>query len=344
MEARYLLLIQEKERLTPRAISGGYRDEMDANISEYRQIVTKLKTELLFGALVDLRALEGEIRESELVVEQAQFFAEEANAARDEELRAIWRRESRMRHDAAALDKRRAIGDQKRAWRVKFFTASGKPKKRVPSNDPMAQAHTGVYCGGTANLLAFEDTEKHRIGSDEALEALDDKIRLQSWLNQVAQVEQLFEPLAEPLARMHRAASSVSDVDGSAFTRVCIGEEEAPPPVVVEAPVVEESTALAVVPGSPADASYDDFMMDASRPESPARIAWEPPPRAPPKRVYMPKRRTRRPPVSRVPWSLLDELDAEKEKFAMQQVGDTFKDRFEAADAKKKRVRRRFVE
>ena len=100
-----------------------------------------------------------------------------------------------MRHDAAALDKRRAIGDQKRAWRVKFFTASGKPKKRLQaSNDPMAQAHTGVYCGGTANLLAFEDTEKHRIGSDEALEALDDKIRLQSWLNQVAQVEQLFEP------------------------------------------------------------------------------------------------------------------------------------------------------
>ncbi len=48
--------------------------------------------------------------------------------------------------------------------------------------------------------------------------------------------------------------------------------------------------------------------------------------------------------MSRVPWSLLDELDAEKEKFAMQQVGDTFKDRFEAADAKKKRVRRRFVE
>ena len=58
----------------------------------------------------------------------------------------------------------------------------------------------------------------------------------------------------------------------------------------------------------------------------------------------MPKRRTRRLPVSRVPWSLLDELDAEKEKFAMQQVGDTFKDRFEAADAKKKRVRQRFVE
>ena len=42
--------------------------------------------------------------------------------------------------------------------------------------------------------------------------------------------------------------------------------------------------------------------------------------------------------------TLLDELDAEKEKFAMQQVGDTFKDRFEAADAKKKRVRQRFVE
>ena len=43
------------------------------------------------------------------------------------------------------------------------------------------------------NLLAFEDTEKHRIGSDEAL-----KLTMQ-WiavgLNQVAQVEQLFEPL-----------------------------------------------------------------------------------------------------------------------------------------------------
>ena len=124
----------------------------------------------------------------------------------------------------------------------------------------MAQAHTGVYYGGTANLLAFEDTEKHRIGSDEALEALDDKIRLQSWLNQVAQVEQLFEPLAEPLSRMHRAASDMNDVDGRAFTRVCTDEPEEPPPVVVEAqPPVVESTALAVVPGSPADESYDFF-------------------------------------------------------------------------------------
>ena len=113
---------------------------------------------------------------------------------------------------------------------------------------------------------------------------------------------------------------------------MCIEEEEAPPPVVVEAPPpAVASTALAVVPGSPADESYD-FFGDASRPESPARIAWEPPPRAPPKRVYMPKRRTRRPPVSRVPWSLLDELDAEKEKFAMQQVGDTFLTRLNLLD------------
>ena len=83
---------------------------------------------------------------------------------------------------------------------------------------------------------------------------------------------------------------------------------------------------------------------DSSRAATRRRRSRTTRPRAPPKRVYMPKRRTRRPPVSRVPWSLLDELDAEKEKFAMQQVGDTFKDRFEAADAKKKRVRRRFVE
>ena len=143
---------------------------------------------------------------------------------------------------------------------------------------------------------------------------------------------------------MHRAASDMNDVDGRDFTKLCTDEPEEPPPVVVEAPPpAVASTALAVVPGSPADESYD-FFGDASRPESPARLAWEPPPRAPQKRVYMPKRRTRRPPVSRVPWSLLDELDAEKEKFAMQQVGDTFKDRFEAADAKKKRVRQRFVE
>ena len=143
-------------------------------------------------------------------------------------------------------------------------------------------------------MLAFEDREKHRLGSEEALEALDDKIRLQSWLNQVAQVEQLFEPLAEPLSRMHRMASDMNDVDGRDFTKMCTDEPEEPPPVVEAPPPVVESTALAVVPGSPADESYD-FFGDASRPESPARIAWEPPPRAPPKRVYMPKRRTRRP-------------------------------------------------
>ena len=136
-------------------------------------------------------------------------------------------------------------------------------------------------CPARRNLLAFEDTEKHRIGSDEALEALDDKIRLQSWLNQVAQVEQLFEPLAEPLARMHRAASDLNDVDGRAFTKVCIESRRRRSSSGRRGGGRRrslESTALAVVPGSPADESYDFGLGDASRPESPARIAWEPPP------------------------------------------------------------------
>ena len=344
-EARYLLLIQEKERLTPRAISGGYRDEMDTNIAEYRQIVTKLKTEVLFGALVDLRASEGEIKASEAIVTNARFFADEANSARDKELRAIWRRESRTRHDAALLDKRRAIGDQRRAWRVSFYTASGKPKKawalHVDDENPMAQAHAGVYCSGTANLLAFENTEKHRLGSEEALEALDDKIRLQSWLNQVEQVEQLFEPLAEPLAKMQRMSEGMVDVDGADYTKMCTEEPVSPPSAFEEWKSSPKKNSTALVVQSPSEETYDFFDDASTRPASPVKIAWEAPP-AVPKKVYYPRHRTKRPNVSRIPWSLLDELDAEKQRFAMEQVGDTFKERFAEADAKKKKARRRF--
>ena len=337
---------------------------MTKQIAEHRTLVTRHKADLLFGAMIDFREAEAELDASQAVIDRSRFLASEANTARDKELRAIWARESRTRHDTAALEKRRSIGDQKRAWRVRFYNPEGKPRKSKPL-ELLHNAHAEVYCGGTADLFAFDNAEKHRLGSEEALEALDDKIRLQSWLNQVEQVEELFRPLAGPLEKMRRAASELPDMDAQAFTDVAgVGAGRAPPTPPSSS---DDPNALALVPVRSFDDDYDFFagVDDSGDPEpipeprvrfaddeAPWRrsrdsrgdranpvAAWEAPISEPEpetaRRCFVPKRKVKRKPVSRIPWSLLDELDAEKERFAMMQVADTMRDKERSSSGKR---------
>mmetsp|Transcript_17055 Transcript_17055/g.58781 ORF Transcript_17055/g.58781 Transcript_17055/m.58781 type:complete len:473 (-) Transcript_17055:366-1784(-) len=379
-EARYLLLISESERCTPRAIASGYRDEMKGQIEEHRRMITSQKSETLFTKLIKHREAVATYEKNLETIARAKFLANEANEARDCELKAIWARESRTHHDSAALDKRRAIGDQKRSWRVKFYNEQGKPKKRIRPGDfeDMARRfgdEAEVYCGGGVDLFAFNDAERHRLGSEEALQALDDKIRLQSWLNQVEQVEELFMPLVEPLKRMHRATSVLPDLDAGGFRDVAaigVGRhviptvhgvssqewDQASHELAPEAP----SCALVVVPEPAEDVTVEDleatsasttsertrstksrkhsthFDVHETPVDAGANLAWRDPkdenahargavvvPLATNLQLSKKVRRRKRERnvVSRIPWSLLDELDAEKERFAAQQLADT---------------------
>lgn len=133
-ESRYLLLISESERCTPRAIASGFRDGMKGRIIEHRKMITNAKSKLIFTDLIKMREAEAAYESTRTVIARARFLANEANLSRDCELKSIWARESRTHHDTAALNKRRGIGDQKRNWRVTFFNAEGKPRKR--SGDP----------------------------------------------------------------------------------------------------------------------------------------------------------------------------------------------------------------
>ena len=265
------------------------------------------------------------------------------------------------------------------------------PRKRVVGAPAKPGDETEVYCGGGVDLFAFNDTERHRLGSEEALEALDDKIRLQSWLNQVEQVEELFMPLVEPLKRMHRATSVMPDLDAGTFHDIsAIGAGRQVTPTVRGATAAMWDSAnaerraaeaarkperlLALPPPPPAsdadadttaptvedDAHVEDletkshsthshsthrtrkhskhFEVHEAPIDAGRNLAWREDgvenahARGP---VVVPlatnlslskkvrRRKRERNVVSRIPWSLLDELDAEKQRFEAQKVADT---------------------
>ena len=94
---------------------------------------------------------------------------------------------------------RQKIADEKRKWSVKFFKPSGKPDKlRRPGRPWESKAYAGAekatFCGGTANLFAAaSDSEKLRVGSNESISKLMQKLQLQSYHNQVQQVSERSE-------------------------------------------------------------------------------------------------------------------------------------------------------
>ena len=100
---------------------------------------------------------------------------------------------------------RQKIADEKRKWSVKFFKPSGKPDKlRRPGRPWESKAYAGAekatFCGGTANLFAAaSDSEKLRVGSNESISKLMQKLQLQSYHNQVQQVSERSEPATPTL-------------------------------------------------------------------------------------------------------------------------------------------------
>ena len=72
-----------------------------------------------------------------------------------------------------------------------------------------AGADKSTFCGGTANLFAYKsDEEKLRVGSNESVARLMQKLQLQSYHNQVQQYEALLKPLA---SNMQSAMSGGND-------------------------------------------------------------------------------------------------------------------------------------
>ena len=194
---------RQREILSPRAIQQGWVKELDEGAVNYREQITKSKLSCLFDQSYRVAVLE---KEFERLVEEVVSTAD--NKAKliifkDQEYSD--RRERYYEKELKELRKakRLAVADEKRKWKLHFYTKEGKPdKKRRPGKpwDPsvIAKDDKMTYTGAGVDLLAFnKDFTGMKQGSDESIKNVMNQMSLQTYLDQVNHYEQLLNPISE---------------------------------------------------------------------------------------------------------------------------------------------------
>ena len=335
-EFNYLELCRQKDLVSPRAIEQGWLEELEVNISDHRSWITKYKLECLFDTGIEQRGVQEEYEKRTVQIKQAEVRFGLFAKWREEELEGIWSRQSRFHSEMEGTWKRRAIAAERRKWACKFLKPSGKPDKlRRPGRPWDKSAYAGpekdTFCGGAANLFAYMqgDKDKLRVGSNESIDALMQKLQLQSYQNQVQQYEALLKPL---MSNMQMAMTDGKD-------QVAMGEEvleDFNMKKSGESPRWEKETRKKNVWGEFEDDPNDDpsndpfFKTDEekkrdaeeekSAKEQGRMVDYKTPEQRALERKLDKRRAKYRKPVSRLPWSLLDELQGEKDKLLGEKV------------------------
>jgi len=129
-EFSYLKFKRELMRLSPRAIKQNFTEDLEINIKKSRKQITNEKLETLFRTSREARRLEESLIPKRQEIEDLQNMKEYLDEWRQFELKELWANanEQKWRAKRRIAVKRRA--EQKRRWKVLYYTQSGKPDKK----------------------------------------------------------------------------------------------------------------------------------------------------------------------------------------------------------------------
>mmetsp|Transcript_9918 Transcript_9918/g.20190 ORF Transcript_9918/g.20190 Transcript_9918/m.20190 type:complete len:962 (-) Transcript_9918:30-2915(-) len=350
-EFNYVELVRQRDQVSPRAIEQGWVEELNKNIRDHRNWITKYKLECLFDTGLEQRGVEEEYDRRMAQITLCEKRQSLYSKWREEELEQIWKRQQRLVYEMEDTWKRQKIADERRRWQVKFFKPSGKPDKLRRPGRPwdsaaFAGADRNTFTGGAANLFAYNnDHDKLRVGSNESIDRLMQKLQLQSYHNQVQQYEALLKPLA---SNMQDAMTNGKDqVPMSEQTLDDIGM---PPsghtPRIATPPQDKLNFGFDDIPENPEDDPFNDpfFKTEEEKKMGEALPKYTTPEERAALRRADKRRAKFRPPVSRLPWHLLDQLQAEKDKFSEEKALGKLQQMKAMREKEEKRERQRRID
>ncbi|GMH99477.1 hypothetical protein TrVE_jg3868 [Triparma verrucosa] len=324
-EFNYSELIKQRDAVSPRAIEQGWVEELNVNIRDHRNWITKYKLECLFDTGLEQRGVEEEYDRRMKQITDADKRRALYSKWREEELEQIWKRQQRLVYEMEDHWKRQKIADERRRWGVKFFKPSGKPDKlrrpgRPWSQSAYAGADRNTFTGGAANLFAYNnDHTKLRVGSNESIDRLMSKLQLQSYHNQVQQYEALLKPLASNMQTAFTGGKDQVEMDPSALQD--LGMPPAGETPRLPTPPQDKLPDFGDHYENPEDDPYEDPYFKTSEEK---KLGSLPDYKTPEERMMQrraDKRRSKfRKPISRLPWQLLDELQSEKDRFTEEKA------------------------
>ena len=199
------LLIEQRslrQNLTPRSVEQGWLEQVERNITNTRESITKSKLELVFGVRRTIRQAEADLQQRTDEVSSARETRDRYAKWKDEELEELW--DCQRQHDSAELAKSKlqAIADERRQWAVAFTVPSGKPEKDegalAEKRKRWVEQSPGTFCGGTVDLLVNSRTADIEGQSQEQyqiLQNLVERIKLRSHENEALQFDTLLDPI-----------------------------------------------------------------------------------------------------------------------------------------------------
>ena len=196
-------LKRQAETLSPRSLQMGYAQSLTEDIKNGRAKLTQDKLRTLFIHARDLgrldSVLDSKVEDIGSVVENR----DRLNRWKEAELRELHDMVIMHRTAGKAKALRVSIADERRKWKVLFYTRDGKPDKRRPPGkkwaaDVFAGAEKATYCGGhDIDLLANlrqRGGEQTR-GTTHSVDATTAEYGLQIYIDQVNQYERLLDPI-----------------------------------------------------------------------------------------------------------------------------------------------------
>ncbi|OQS03107.1 hypothetical protein THRCLA_04582 [Thraustotheca clavata] len=263
LECIYLDMQEQRLKISPRAITGGWVYEMDAKLKKQREMITKAKLDAVFGHGLKFKSNAEKLIQMKQRVQQAKARRDELERWRAEEFIDYWERDMHHQAERRMREQKQKIAQERRKWKVKQFNKDGKVLLDIKKQD------STVFCIGSSNLLAFS---KKFHAEKNAVTQLTEKVALVSSLAQVEQAKIMFQPLL--------------DTFSSTYNGVHLALKEAPKTIKQESKPVENQ-------------GIKEKKIDAQ----------------------VKKKNARKPTKeASVPWALLDQLHAERQKLKMEKA------------------------
>mmetsp|Transcript_35516 Transcript_35516/g.51887 ORF Transcript_35516/g.51887 Transcript_35516/m.51887 type:complete len:531 (+) Transcript_35516:935-2527(+) len=193
------------ERMSPRSVEQGWQAQVEKNIDSARQAITKTKIDFLFNTKQKLRGLEENFEKS--IEEMDRLKAKNGWYLkwRQEELERLWECQRRHHYKEKQKRQRQSIADERRKWEKIITRPSGKPEKlrrRKSEQQRLSPTSQNTYstvsnipfCSGAVDLLAFDPNINSQDTKADRLVRMGEYC---SYQNQLQLYESLFEPIAK---------------------------------------------------------------------------------------------------------------------------------------------------
>jgi hypothetical protein len=132
LELHYRDQLQFQSQLTPRAIGGGWGEQISINLNDTRERITTAKLDLFFELEKKLKFVVKELYRIQGDEDEAIACLEHWESCHEDELNGLWQYQREHDIQVEERERRHAIINEQMMWAVKFTVPSGKPYKRKP--------------------------------------------------------------------------------------------------------------------------------------------------------------------------------------------------------------------